>query len=203
MSGYPLVLEGTTLSAVIAGGGRVATRKAIALLDAGARVHVVAPVITPILEQLLTKHHDLHITRAPFAPGHIGDALLVVVATNDPEANALIAAQARALGRLVNVSSAPDQGNCITPAVHRSGDVTVAVTTGRVPTAAARIRDRLGRVLDTRYASAVGELARLRSELLNRGERERWWNASAKLVGDEFCEHVESGHFAARLAEWR
>jgi precorrin-2 dehydrogenase/sirohydrochlorin ferrochelatase len=203
MSGYPLVLEGAGLSAVIAGGGRVATRKAMSLLDAGARVHVVAPVITPMLEQTATRNYDLRITRAAFSPGHIGDALFVIVATNDPEANALIAAQARALGRLVNVVNAPDQGNCITPAVHRSGDVTVAVTTGRVPTAAARIRDRLGRVVDNRYAAAVQELARLRSELLNRGERERWSTVSTTLVGDDFCDHVESGHFAERLTEWR
>ena len=50
MSGYPVVVEGTTLSAVIAGGGRVATRKALSLLEAGARVHVVAPLVTPMLE---------------------------------------------------------------------------------------------------------------------------------------------------------
>jgi precorrin-2 dehydrogenase/sirohydrochlorin ferrochelatase len=203
MSGYPVVVEGTTLSAVIAGGGRVATRKALSLLEAGARVHVVAPRVTPMLEETAARNHDLYITRSLFAAEHIGNALLVVVATNDPDANALIAAQARAVGRLVNVASAPDQGNCITPAVHRSGDITVAVTTGRVPTAAARIRDRLGRVLDGRYAAAVRELSQLRADLLNRGERDRWTTASTTLVGDEFCDHVESGRFAARLAEWR
>jgi precorrin-2 dehydrogenase len=203
MSAYPLVLEGTGLSAVIAGGGRVATRKAMTLLEAGARVHVVAPVLTPMLEQAFAKHHELRITRAAFTTAHIGDALLVIVATDDSEANALIAAQARALGKLVNVVSAPDQGNCITPAIHRAGDITLAVTTGRVPTAAARIRDRLGRMVDDRYAAAVRELAQLRSELLNRGERERWSSASTSLVGDQFCDHVESGHFATRLAEWR
>ncbi|MGH7617340.1 MAG: precorrin-2 dehydrogenase/sirohydrochlorin ferrochelatase family protein [Gemmatimonadaceae bacterium] len=203
MSAYPLVLEGRALTAVVAGGGRIATRRAIGLLDAGARVHVVAPVVTPELERAALSNPELRITRAPFAPGHVADAMLVVVATDDPEANALIAAQARALGRLVNAVGAPDQGNCLTPAVHRSGDITVAVTTGRVPTAAARIRDRLGRMLDDRYATAVRELSRLRRDLLNRGERERWSTASTTLVGDEFCEHVESGRFAERLAEWR
>jgi precorrin-2 dehydrogenase/sirohydrochlorin ferrochelatase len=203
MSGYPLVLEGTALSAVVAGGGPVATRKALGLLEAGARVHVVAPAITPMLEQAATRNYDLRITRAPFSLGYIGDALLVVVATNDPEANALIAAQARAQGKLVNVVSAPDQGNCISPAVHRRGDITVAVSTGRVPAASARMRDRLEHLFDDRYASAVRELAQLRSELLNRGERERWSTASTTLVGDDFCDDVESGRFAERLAEWR
>lgn len=203
MSGYPLVLEGTAISAVVAGGGPVATRKALGLLEAGARVHVVAPAITPLLEQAVTRHYELRITRAPFSPEFIGDALLVVVATNDPEANALIAAQARAQGKLVNVVSAPDQGNCISPAVHRHGDITIAVSTGRVPAASARMRDRLEHLFDERYVSAVRELAQLRSELLNRGQRERWSTASTTLVGNDFCADVESGRFAERLAEWR
>jgi len=198
-----MVLEGTALSAVVAGGGRVATRKVLGLLDAGARVHVVAPALTPQLEQAAARNVNLRLTRAAFSAAHFGDALLVVVATDDAEANALIAAQARALGRLVNVVNAPDQGNCISPAVHRSGDVVVAVSTGRVPTAAARIRDRLGRFVDGRYAAAVRELARLRRDLLNRGQRERWSDASATLVNDAFCDDVESGAFDARLAEWR
>ena len=150
MSGYPLVLEGTAISAVVAGGGRVATRKVESLLEAGAKVHAVAPVITPQLEQLAARNYALRVTRAHFSSEHFGDALLVVVATDDPEANALIAAQARASGRLVNVTNAPDQGNCSTPAVYRSGDIAVAVSTGRVPAAAARIRDRIGRLLVAR-----------------------------------------------------
>jgi siroheme synthase-like protein len=203
VSGYPLVLEGTAISALVIGGGRVATRKVVALVESGAKVHVVAPMVTPQIEQLVARNYEMRLTRAHFTPDLFGDALLVVVATDDAEANALIAAQARARGKLVNVVSAPDQGNCITPAVHRAGDLLVAVTTGRVPMAAARIRDRVGRVLDDRYASAVRDLGSLRSTLLNRGERERWTDAATRLVGDDFCERVESGEFGARFTEWR
>ena len=203
MSGYPLVLEGTAISALVAGGGRVATRKVAALIEAGAKVHVVAPVFTPELQQLAARHPDLRMTRAQVAPDHFGDALLIIVATDDSEVNALIAAQARALNRLVNVVNAPDQGNCIMPAVHRSGELLVAVTAGRVPTAATRIRDRIGRVLDERYAAAVRELSALRRTLLNRGERDRWTEATGSLVGEEFCDRVESGDFETSFAPWR
>lgn len=203
MSGYPIVLEGTALSALVIGGGRVATRRVEALLDSGAKVHVVAPVLTPQLEQIAAGHPELRVTRAAFTPEMFGDALLVVVATDDNEVNALVAAQARARGRLVNVVSAPDQGNCITPAVHRSGDVVVAVTAGRLPTAAVRIAGRVGRLLDDRYAAAVRELTTLRRDLLNRGDRDRWTAANAALIGDDFCERVEAGDFDVRVAEWR
>ena len=110
MSGYPLVLEGTAIAALVIGGGRVATRKVLALVDSGAKVHVVAPVVTPQIEQLVARHPETRLTRAHFTPELFGDALLVVVATDDAEANALIAAQARARGKLVNVVNAPDQG---------------------------------------------------------------------------------------------
>ena len=203
MSGYPLVLEGTAISALVIGGGRVATRKVLSLLEAGAKVRVIAPVFTPQLEQTATSNYSLLLTRAHFSEEHFGDALLVVVATDDAEVNALIGAQARARGRLVNVVSAPDQGNCATPAVHRSGDLVIAVATGRVPAVAARIRDRVGRFVDGRYAAAVRELAELRSTLLNRGDRARWSEASESLVGDDFCDQVESGQFEARFAQWR
>jgi precorrin-2 dehydrogenase/sirohydrochlorin ferrochelatase len=197
------VLEGTALSALVAGGGRVATRKVASLIEAGAKVHVVAPVITPELQQIAVRNPEMRLTRAHITPEHFGDALLIVVATDDPEVNALIAAQARAQNRLVNVVNAPDQGNCIMPAVHRSGELLVAVTAGRVPTAAARIRDRIGRVFDGRYAAAVRELSSLRRTLLNQGDRERWTVATESLVGEDFCDRVESGEFKSSFATWR
>src|SRR6185503_14136118 len=112
MSGFPLVVEGTAISAIVIGGGRVATRKVMSLLESGMKVHVIAPVILPPLEQLAAKNYDLRLTKAHFSLEMLGDSLLVVVATDDPEVNALVAAQARARGKLVNVVNAPDQGNC-------------------------------------------------------------------------------------------
>ena len=41
------------------------------------------------------------------------------------------------------------------------------------------------------------------STLLNRGQRDRWAEAASVLVGDDFCDEVESGQFDTRLAEWR
>ena len=203
MSAYPLMLEGTALSAVIIGGGSVASRKASALAAAGARVGVVAPEVCADIESLAAENDRVRITHERYSSSHIGDALLVIAATDDPATNALVAADARKLGRLVNVADAPDEGNCITPAVHRAGDLVVAVSAGGVPTAAARIRDVLSRTFDDRYARAVRELSSLRRAMLNAGAREQWTNASAKLIGDEFCSAVESGQFSARAAEWR
>lgn len=197
------MLDGAALSAVVVGGGSVAARKATALVESGARVHIVAPEIGPDVESLAAAHDTVRITRERYASTHLGDALLVIAATDNSAVNSLVAADARSRGRLVNVASAPDEGNCVTPATHRVGDAVFAVTAGGVPRAAARIRDALSRTYDDRYAGAIKELSTLRRSLLDAGRREQWESASAMLIGDDFCSVVESGRFAERAAEWR
>ena len=202
MSLYPLMLDGAALSAVIIGGGAVAARKASALLGAGATVRVVSPSVTMELETL-ARDSSIEIIRDRYAKRHIGDAGLVIAATDDDTVNAEVAVDAKSLGRLVNVASEPSSGNCITPAVHRAGEVVIAVSAGGVPSAAARIRDDVARRVDDRYAAAVKELSSLRRALLERDERERWSAATAALLDDDFCRRVESGLFGEALAEWR
>lgn len=203
MSAYPLTLEGTSVSALVVGGGPVGTRKALALLEAGARVRVVAPEVSTELELVATENERLVLERSAYTAEDIGDATVVVAATNDPGLNASIAIDARAKARLVNVADSPDRGNCSMPAVLRSGDITVAVNAGGVPTAARRIRDAIAARVDDRYAAAIAALAGLRHTLLGAGRRERWTEAADALIGRDFCEQVESGRFAASVERWR
>jgi siroheme synthase-like protein len=203
VSAYPLTLEGTSISALVVGAGRVATRKALALLEAGARVHVVALSGATELEHAAEDDDRLTVTRGAYSAAQIGDATLVVAATDDTALNAAIARDALDKGRLVNVVDAPAAGNCTTPAVLRSGNLVVSVTAGGVPAAAKRVRDALAAKLDGRYALAVERLAALRRSMIDDGRRDRWTEASAALVGDDFCEQVESGTFDERVAQWR
>lgn len=203
MSGYPVVLDGAALTAVVVGGGAVATRKVAALLDAGARVVVVAPEVSSEIEQVAQQSERLRLSREAYSPAHLDGAALAIAATSDRSVNASVARDAKARGMFVNVVDAPEAGNCVTPAVYRSGDILVAVSTGRVPGAAARIRDRIAMVLDRRYADAVRTLTSMRRSLLDEGKRDAWHDASRALVGDDFCATVESGDFESRVAQWR
>ena len=203
MSAYPLMLEGVAIDALIVGGGSVATRKVKGLLDSGARVHVVAPSIDQELEVRAEGHELLRLTHEPYDVRHLAGATLVVAATDDAALNVSIARDARQRGVLVNVADAPELGTCTTPAAFRKGDIVVAVSTGRVPSAAARIRDALTAGIDERYSAAVRELAALRRQLLADGRRERWQEAAHALIGDDFCEQVEAGDLLARIGEWR
>ena len=202
MSVYPVMLRGAEVEALVVGGGAVAERKTRALLDGGARVRLVAPAIADGLQTLAAGSAQLALAERRYRTDDIGDALLVVAATNRRDVNAQVAADAKAARRLVNVVDEPEEGNCVTPAVHRAGDLVVAVTAGMVPTAAARVRDAVARRLDMRYAGAVRALGRLRDRLVSRGERAEWRRAADSLVTADFCERVESGAFEAEVASW-
>jgi len=202
VSAYPIVLDGRAIRAVVVGGGEVAARKVFALLDAGAEVHVVAPRITGELDAA-GDHKSLRLTRALYDPQQLGDATLVFAATDDPATNARVADDARRAGKLVNVADAPANGDFVTPAVHRSGDIVISVVAGGVPKAAARIRDLIAQSIDDRYGRAVSALSGLRRDLLDRGDRAAWRSASSELLGAAFYEDVESGRLSSKVDRWR
>lgn len=202
MSGYPIVLDGERLEALVVGGGDVGARKTRALLESGASVRVVTRAVGDALRALASSSSRLTIAEREYEAGDIGDALLVVAATHDRATNARVASDARARRRLVNVADAPDEGNCVTAATLRAGELVVAVGAGGVPAVAARVRDALATRLDDRYADAVSSLGSLRRTLLARGERDRWRRAVAELVDEGFCESVERGAFGERVRAW-
>lgn len=203
MSGYPIVLEGEEIEAVVVGGGRIAERKARSLLAAGARVRMVAPEFSVGAWALGLSEQGCNLIQRPYESDDLAGATLVVAATNQPDVNARVAVDARARGQLVNVVDEPLVGNFVTPATHRSGDLVVAVTAGGVPSASTRVRDAIAERFDDRYAEAVRALAALRRRLLDAGDREGWHRALGSLVSDGFCARVEAGGFVEEVAAWR
>ena len=201
MSDFPIALHGERLTAVVIGGGSVGTRKALALVEAGAQVRVISPEITPELEEA-GRTRRLTIVRESYRADRLGDATLVIAAADSREVNAQIAVDAHSRGKLVNITDFPDGGNFHTMALHRSGDVTIAVSAGGVPGAAARIRDAIAVRFDARYGRAVSALRGLRSRLIAGGD-ERWRDAAAKLLADDFCSSVEDGSFSEKVDSWR
>lgn len=202
MSGVPLLVEGSGLEVLVVGGGAVAARKARTFLDAGARVRVVAPTMHESLTSLADAHGALELERRGYRDGDVGDATLVVVATNDRAVNARVAADARRAHRLVNVADAPDDGNVATMATHRAGGLVIGVSAGGVPAAATRIRDAIAARFDARYAEAVETLAAARRARLAE-DRGAWATESAAVVGDDFCDRVEDGTLVDRVRAWR
>jgi siroheme synthase-like protein len=201
VSAYPIALNGHRLRALVVGGGVVGTRKALALLEAGADVRVVAPEISAELAKV-EEQNRLAVLRAPYGPDALGDATVVIAATSSRDVNSTVAADARERGKLVNVADAPEEGDFHSMAVHRSGDLTIAVSTGGVPGAAARIRDSLASRFDARYEQALAALHRMRTRL-RAADTGAWDRAASDLLGKDFCDVVETGDLPEKVAAWR
>jgi siroheme synthase-like protein len=199
----PVLLAAEALSVLVVGGGTVGARRALHFVDAGARVRVVAPEPSDSLRARAAREPRLTLARRPYASGDVADAHLVIVATGDRAINARVAADAAALSRLANVADAPETGSCVAMATHRAGALVVGVFAGGVPGAATRIRDAIAERFDARYDEALAALGTLRRRLLAAGDREGWRTAAAALAGGDFCERVERGGFAERVAAWR
>lgn len=201
MSAIPVALEGSRLTALVVGGGKIGTRKAAALAASGARVRVIAPAMSPELESLAATGGNVTLIRQKYETSLLADERIVVVATDSSKLNARIAAEAAERGALINRADAPDESDFHTMAIHRCGDIVVGVIAGGVPAAAARIRDSISKRLDGRYAAAIDALRRVRFRA-QATKPEEWAQLQEKLIGPEFCDDVESGKFADRTTEW-
>ncbi|MFL5611431.1 MAG: bifunctional precorrin-2 dehydrogenase/sirohydrochlorin ferrochelatase [Gemmatimonadaceae bacterium] len=201
MSDFPVALHGERITAVVIGGGAVGARKARALVDAGVSVRIISPVVTADLAEA-ERLRQVTIVRESYRAEHLDRATVVIAATDSREVNAQIAVDAHARGKLVNITDHPDEGNFHTMALHRSGEITIGVSSGGVPSAAARIRDAIAERFDARYGRAVSALRGLRTRLSGTNADE-WKTAAPKLIGEDFCTSVEDGSFANRMDSWR
>src|SRR5579871_907816 len=159
---YPLTLEIAGETCVVVGGGMVAERKVSGLLEAGARVRVVSPQLTPAL-QALAAAAQIEAQRAPYDPSCLTDALLVFAATDDRAVNAQVAADARARALLVNVADAPEEGRFIVPSVVRRGEFCLSISTGGAnPMLAARLSEEMEQRFGPEYGAFVELLGQMR-----------------------------------------
>jgi uroporphyrin-III C-methyltransferase/precorrin-2 dehydrogenase/sirohydrochlorin ferrochelatase len=139
---YPLALDLTGRRTVVVGGGRVALRRARALLAAGAVVQVIAPSVNGEFAEL-----GVAITRRPYADGDLAGAWLVHAAASDPGVNAAVAAEAERRGVWCVRADDAAASAAWVPASVRHGDVTVAVTAGGDPVRAQRLRGAIALAL--------------------------------------------------------
>jgi len=162
---YPVFLDLAGVPVLVVGGGQVALRKVGGLVGAGATVTVVAPQVVDGIAEVAT------VELRPYVSGDLAGVRLVVTATDDPEVNAQVAADARAAGVFVNSADDPENCTFILPAIARRGPITVAVSTGGIsPALASRLRDEIASThLTPELEAAAIDLGRQRAEIHARG----------------------------------
>ena len=165
----PLNIDIRGKKVLVAGGGTVAERKIRVLLNAEAVVHVVSPDISSKIKSL-ENDKTLFLINRPYQTGDLAGVILAVAATSNPLTNQTIAADAHQLGILVNVTDAPESGNCSFPALLRRGKLEISVSTnGTCPGFAAEIRDRIAAEIGEEFGIMLETLALEREKLLTEG----------------------------------
>jgi siroheme synthase-like protein len=162
---YPVHLRLDGRRVLVAGAGRVATRKIQRLAETAAELHVVAPLASAPVEGLASQGR-LTLSRREVRDDDAVGAFLVLAATSDASTNARLARAGRACGALVSRVDAPGDSDFTIPALARGQSVEATVSTfGQAPSASRR----LGRELRKWIASGVdrfaGEVARARTAL--------------------------------------
>jgi len=191
---YPVFLDLRGRRAVVIGGGAVAEQKVLGLLSAGAHVTVVSPETTPRLAELAAAG-GIDLRRRPYRSGDLAGAWLAIAGTDDRAANAQVWAEAEREGVLLNAVDDLDHCSFIAPAIHREGDITVAVSTsGKSPALAARLRQRVARLIGPAEARLCELLGELRPEVAARVPDTRarttlWY----RIVDSDVIEFVRRG----------
>ena len=166
MKSYPIMLNIQDKKVVIVGGGRIAYRKIVNLLHAGARITVISPAVHIKIEKLITENRILWKKKA-FEADDLACAFIVIAATNNEKVNAHVASSTGA-NQLVNVVDNQEISTFHVPAKLTRGDLTISIaTSGASPTLAKVIRDELALVYDNSYERYLEFLSQSRAMVKN------------------------------------
>jgi len=159
---YPVSLTLAGRRVLVVGGGRVATRRVEDLLEAGARVEVVAPAVSAEIGAW-AEAGRLAVALRPFEAGDLTGAWLCVAATDDPNVNRAVVVAAEREHCFVSAAGDGSASSARPMSVLRRGDLEVAVgTSGRAPGAAAWVRRQLATVVGPEYGILIDLVAEAR-----------------------------------------
>lgn len=194
MTVYPLFVDLRGRRCVVVGGGLLAEAKVAALVECGADVVVISPQLTARLRAWV-EEGKVRWEPRPYRPGDLEGAWLVVSAPEDLGVNARVWEEAQARKVWMNAVDDPQHCSFLAPAVHRQGDLVVAVcTSGKAPALAVRLRDRFASQLGPEYAAFLELAGQLRGELARRvpefdRRRDLWY----RIVDSGVLEDLRAG----------
>ena len=139
MDYLPLHFDLSDRLVLVVGGGTVASRKVDLLLQAGARVRLVAPVVDDTLRQQLADGHE--IIEAHYDRQYLEEVVLAVGATSDPVVNSRISGDAQEKSIPVNVVDEPALCTVVFPAIVDRSPVLLSIgSSGTSPVLSRHLR---------------------------------------------------------------
>lgn len=160
-----MFLKLTGRACLVVGAGAVGESKIASLLEAKAKICVIAPEATPQVQAWAEDKKIEWLARA-WEPGDLEGMFLVVGATSSPELHQQIFEEARQRGVLCNIVDVPDLCDFYYPAVVQRGALQIAISTsGQSPALAQRLRKELEDQFGSEYEAWLDHLGEEREKL--------------------------------------
>ncbi|HEY9272915.1 siroheme synthase CysG [Achromobacter sp.] len=177
---FPIFADLQDRRVLVVGGGAVAERKTLSLLEASADVLVGAPELTPALAALAAEGRIRHLS-GRFDPAWLDGVWLVVAATDHRDTNAAVSQAADARRIFSNVVDDPELSSFQVPSIVDRSPVIVAISSsGVAPVLARRIRERIESLFDHTLGQLAGLAAsyrkRIRASHPDLGARRRFYD---------------------------
>ncbi|MFH1449582.1 MAG: bifunctional precorrin-2 dehydrogenase/sirohydrochlorin ferrochelatase [bacterium] len=209
MKYYNLELNIKNKKCVVVGGGDIAYRKVLSLLECGAKVHVVSKKLNEELrvffkENKICSHENkicshknkIYFHEKEYQTKDLKGAFLVIGATNCLKTNEKIAKDAHKLRILVNIVDNIKLCNYIVPAVTKRGDLVISVSTaGKSPFLAKKIKDEIAKLYGQEYGELVNILGSIRKKVIQEvsdpQKRRLVWEG---VVSSKTIEYLKEGN---------
>lgn len=144
---FPMFVDLSEKKIVVAGGGTIALRRIKTLLAFAEEIHVIAPRITPELQELALSGQITE-KRRPVKMEDLEDADMVIAATDDHLLNDEICRYCRERGICVNVVSDKEKCDFFFPGVILWDEMVIGVTaSGKDHKKTRQIREKMERLL--------------------------------------------------------
>ena len=205
---YPIFANVTGRKVVVVGGGVVAHRKVLVLLESGAKVSLVGPELTEELARL-QKDGMIEVFAREYQNGDLEGAWFVIAATDCDQVNRQDFAEAEKLRIFCNVVDEPELCSFQVPSVVNRGDLQIAISTrGASPALAKHLRRQLQEEFGEYYKLFLDSLRQLRKHLKNKypDDQPRRAEILEGFVNSEaldFLRHGKSNDFQQLLNDWK
>lgn len=191
---YPLLVDLSKIKCLIIGGGDVAYRKTLSLLEGDADITLISPqAVNPILQ--LAESGKINFLQRKYQKGDVRGVRLVYIAVDDRSVSEEISREAREEGVLLNIADNPSQGNFIVPSKIQRGDLYLAFSTGgNSPLLAKKIRQDLEKIYGPEYEDFLHLLGRERdwalAQITNINHRKAYFQ---ELVYSDLLHLIKAG----------
>ena len=164
---FPILINLKRFPCLVVGGGKVAYRKVLSLLEFYADITVISPKICNALVELYNQH-KIKIIKKTYSKEYIRGYKIVFSATDNPEINATVREDCSENGILLNVADNPPLCDFILPANVKRGNLTISVSSqGKAPFYTKEIKKKLDNFISPVHTRIIDLAGEFRDTLLS------------------------------------